>query len=115
MNDVPVLDQGAHGTCVTFAVTGAMDAAYTEATHVKGDDQFSELCSLELGTTLERQSPIDKSGERTYPSGWDGSWGTVVLSQIKNHGLITKAYEKSHGCAGVRNIHWRLKLITANQ
>lgn len=26
MNDVPVLEQGQHGTCVTFAVTAALDA-----------------------------------------------------------------------------------------
>ncbi len=27
MNGVPVLNQGMHGTCVTFAVTAAVDAA----------------------------------------------------------------------------------------
>src|SRR5579862_9621094 len=28
MNNVPVLDQGVHGTCATFASTGIVDAAY---------------------------------------------------------------------------------------
>jgi hypothetical protein len=96
MNGVPVLDQGQHGTCVAFAVTGAIDAAYTEGAHIPGDDHFSELCSLELGSTLEAQDPNNLSG-------WDGSWGTIVLNQMTEHGLITKAYQESRGCAGVRD------------
>ncbi len=102
MNGVPVLDQGRHGTCVTFAVTGALDAALGEQARTSGDDHFSPLCSLELGSTLEKQSPVDKNGEHTYPSGWDGSWASIVLDQIKTHGFITKKYQHSSGCAGVR-------------
>lgn len=102
MNGVPVLDQGRHGTCVTFAVTGAIDAAVGETARTRGDDHYSPLCNLELGSTLENLSPIDRNGEHTYPSGWDGSWATIVLDQIKTHGFITKSYQRNKGCAGVR-------------
>jgi C1A family cysteine protease len=100
MNNVPVLDQGEHGTCVTFATTAALDATVSEMNHQTGNDYYSQLCSLELGSTLESQSPIE-NGEHTYPSGWDGSWGTIVLDQVKQHGLITKSYQEKNGCAGV--------------
>ena len=59
MNNVPVLDQGSHGTCVTFAITAAIDAALSKG------DYISQLCQLELGTYLE---PMGYS-----VSGWDGS------------------------------------------
>jgi len=95
MNGVPVLDQGQHGTCVTFAVTGALDAVADDAKTDASYDRYSELCSLELGSTLEQQNS-------DYPSGWDGSWGTLVLDQISKHGLITKKYQQTQGCAGVR-------------
>src|SRR3989338_2283243 len=38
-----VLDQGYHGSCVTFAVTAALDAA------LGAGDYISQLCNLELG------------------------------------------------------------------
>ena len=101
MNNVPVLDQGYHGTCVTFAVTGAYDAAMGETIKTASDDHYSELCSLELGSTLEAQSPVDANGEHTYPSGWDGSWATIVLGQVKQHGLVTIEDQKTRGCSGV--------------
>src|SRR5437879_1335677 len=49
MNGVPVLDQGKHGSCVTFATTAAIDAVLGKG------DYVSQLCSLELGSTLEAQ------------------------------------------------------------
>lgn len=87
MNGVPVLDQGVHGTCVTFAATAAVDAA------VYKKDEISQLCQLELGTYLERVG--------NNPSGWDGSLGHIVLSQMDSFGVITKTKQLSEGCAGV--------------
>lgn len=59
MNKVPVLDQGRHGTCVTFAVTGAIDAVIGKG------DYISQLCNLQLGSYLEQHG---------YGlSGWNGS------------------------------------------
>ncbi len=106
MNDTPVLDQGRHGTCVTFATIAAIDAATSEMHQKKGEDTFSELCSLELGTTLENESPVvgkDSDGKDThqYPSGWDGTWGTILLPQIEKYGLITMEYQKTNGCSNV--------------
>lgn len=88
MNNVPVLDQGAHGTCVTFAETAALDAVIAKG------DYISQLCNLELGSFLEEKDP-------TYYSGWDGAFGTEVLAQIKKYGYITKAYQRHDGCSGV--------------
>lgn len=102
MNEVPVLDQGQHGSCVTFAVTGAMDAVLGDNTHTqKSDDYYSELCSLELGQTLENASPVDEKGKHLYPSGWNGSLGVIVLQQIDTYGLVPISYQKTQGCAGV--------------
>lgn len=88
MNLVPVLDQGQHGTCVTFANTAILDA-----TIGKGD-YISQLCNLELGNYLEAE-------DKEYPSGWDGSWGEIVLDQIQKYGVINKTFQNEKGCAGV--------------
>lgn len=103
MNGVPVLDQGQHGTCVTFAVTGAIDATINSNKPNTSYDRYSQLCSLELGTTLENQSPVDEYGQHTYPSGWDGTFGTILLEQIKKYGLVSTKYQLTKGCAGVRS------------
>lgn len=87
MNGTPVLNQGRHGSCVTFATTGAFDALYGQG------DYVSQLCSLELGAHLEKES-------YTY-SGWDGSWGPIVLNQLLTHGVVTIPTQKTKGCAGV--------------
>ena len=42
MANVPVLDQGAYGTCVTFSSTAALDAILAQG------DFVSQQCSLEL-------------------------------------------------------------------
>lgn len=86
MNDVPVLDQGRHGTCVTFAESAAIDAVLGRG------DYVSPLCSLELGDTL--------SNYGYYPSGWDGSFGPWVLSQYLRFGAVSTDDQRMKSCAG---------------
>ncbi|WP_367608210.1 hypothetical protein [Legionella sp. W05-934-2] len=88
MEGTPVLDQGAHGSCVTFAVSGAINAT------LGAGDYVSPLCSLELGATLAINDEIPFSG-------WNGSYGDIVLSQMMTYGVVSKNHQKYHGCAGV--------------
>lgn len=88
MNNVPVLDQGSHGSCVTFANTAAIDALLGQG------DYISQLCHLELGRYLQQRSYT--------PSGWDGTWGPLVLNQIERFGVISKVNQRTHSCAGIR-------------
>ncbi|MFT4057985.1 MAG: C1 family peptidase [Legionella sp.] len=88
MNNVPVLDQGRHGTCVTFAITAALDA-----TMDKGD-YISQLCNLQLGSYLENHGYIKASG-------WDGSLPIWVIHQIEQYGVISKEKQKTTGCGGL--------------
>ncbi|MBA2656514.1 MAG: C1 family peptidase [Tatlockia sp.] len=86
MNKVPVLNQGQHGTCVTFAVTAAFDAILNKG------DYLSQVCQLQLGNYLEKNS---------YSlSGWNGSFGTTVLSQSEMFGVVPKIKEQA-GCGGL--------------
>lgn len=87
MNDVPVLDQGSFGTCVTFANTAAVNAAIGKG------DYVSQLCQLQLGNYLQA------NGYST--SGWDGSWGRYVLNQMELFGLVSKNQQQSLGCGGL--------------
>lgn len=87
MNGTPVLDQGRHGSCVTFATTAALDAVLGKG------DYISQLCNLELGTHLEKYG-------YTF-SGWDGSYGPVVLDQLMHFGMVSKKNEQISSCAGV--------------
>lgn len=87
MNDVPVLDQGAHGSCVTFAITGAVDAALSQG------DFISQLCQLQLGNYL--------AANGYGVSGWDGSLGRFVLSQMDAFGIVSKTKEAESGCGGL--------------
>lgn len=87
MNNTPVLDQGMHGSCVTFANTGALDAALGKG------DYISQTCNLVLGKTLEKDGYV--------PSGWNGSWGPLVLNQITDFGIINRDHEKNEGCGGL--------------
>ena len=50
MENVPVLNQGIHGSCVTFAVTAAIDAV------IKKGDYISQLCPLQLGQYLKKMA-----------------------------------------------------------
>ncbi len=87
MNAVPVLDQGIHGTCTTFALTAAMDALRGEG------DYYSELCSLNLGKQL---------ADNGYGfSGWDGQSFRALLSRIDEFGLVSKQDQHTQGCGGL--------------
>lgn len=87
MNDVPVLNQGSFGSCVTFATTAAIDAA------LKKGDYISQLCQLQLGLYLEKNG--------YGPSGWDGSLGRAVLSQMELFGIVNKEKQRAVGCGGL--------------
>lgn len=87
MNDVPVLDQGSFGTCVTFASTAAIDAALGKGDHI------SQLCQLQLGNYLAANGYNN--------SGWDGSLGRYVLSQMESYGVVSKEQQKTVGCGGL--------------
>lgn len=87
MNKVPVLDQGQHGTCVTFAVTGALDAAINKS------DYISQICNLQLGSYLEKHG--------YGPSGWDGSRAISVINQIEQFGVVNKEKQRKFGCGGL--------------
>ena len=87
MNGVPVLNQGRHGSCVTFADSAALNAALGRG------DYISQLCSLELGTHLERNGYI--------PSGWNGSLGPLVLEQMMRFGIVSKDTQNTKSCANV--------------
>lgn len=89
MQLTPVLNQGYHGSCVTFAVTGALDAT------LGAGDYISQLCSLELGSYLAIHDKVKASG-------WNGSYGSWVLQQISDYGIISQNYQKLNGCADVR-------------
>jgi hypothetical protein len=88
MGNVPVLDQGLHGSCVTFANTAAIDALLGKG------DYISQLCSLELGSYLEEKGYL--------PSGWDGSLGPIVLNQIVSFGIVNKDTQQQKSCGGLR-------------
>lgn len=87
MNNVPVLNQGQHGTCVTFASTAAVDAA------LGNGDYVSQVCQLQLGNYLEKNSYT--------MSGWNGSFGRIVLNQMDTFGFVSKEQQLSQGCGGL--------------
>lgn len=86
MSNVPVLDQGQFGSCVTFAVTAAIDAA------LKKGDYISQLCALQLGNYFELHGYT--------PSGWNGTDGGLVLSHLRDFGVVSKTKE-AQGCGGL--------------
>lgn len=87
MANVPVLDQGNHGSCVTFAITAAADAA------LKSGDYISQLCVLQLGNYLSAQG--------YGASGWNGTLATAILTQMDAFGIVSKEKEASVGCGGL--------------
>ncbi len=87
MNGVPVLNQGQHGTCATFANTAAVDALLEKG------DYVSQLCQLQLGNYLAENG--------YFPSGWNGSTGPIVLNQMSMFGVISKKVESQQGCGGL--------------
>lgn len=90
MNGTPVLNQGAHGSCVTFATSGALDALIGQGAYI------SELCSLTLGNYLASNHP-------GYPSGWNGSYGTLVLRQFFKYGIVSIKQQRAQGCGGLKS------------
>lgn len=84
----PVLNQGQHGSCVTFASVAALNYVLNKPNHV------SSLCSLTLGSTLEKNG--------YYPSGWDGSFGPMVLDQFMRFGYISTTQQSQFGCGGLK-------------
>ncbi len=72
MGNVPVLDQGAHGTCVTFAATAALNAK------IKQGDYIDQQCSLALNKFLGHNY-------------WNGAYTAVqILEPLKKYGIIPK-------------------------
>jgi len=88
MENVPVLDQGQHGSCVVFATTAAVDAALSKG------DYVSQLCLLQLGRSIASNAYV--------MSGWNGSNGGTVFNQMNLFGLVSKAQQKEAGCGGLR-------------
>lgn len=89
MENVPVLNQGIHGACVTFAATAAIDAI------LKKGDYVSQLCSLQLGRYLQNNGYL--------ASGWQGGLGTSVLSQLDAFGFMNKETQQKISCGGLKD------------
>lgn len=87
MNGAPVLNQGHHGSCVTFANTGAVNAALGHG------DGVSQLCNLALGMTF--------ANDGFQWDGWNGSLGPMVLGQLTNFGFVSKDDQRTYGCGGL--------------
>jgi hypothetical protein len=75
---VAVLDQGNHGTCVTFATIAAMDAVLGLG------DEIDEQCFLELSVALNA-------------SAWDGLWkSSEVIDPLVKYGAVRHGNCGSH-------------------
>ncbi|BBH52437.1 C1 family peptidase [Fluviispira sanaruensis] len=73
MNNVPVLNQGQYGTCVTFAATAALDARLSVG------DYIDQQCSLALNKNLGDDF-------------WNGAYTAVqILQPLKTYGIIPKS------------------------
>lgn len=72
MGFVPVLDQGQHGTCVTFAATAALDAL------ISAGDAIDQQCSLGLNKSLGNDL-------------WNGAYyPSEVIDPLKKYGVVGK-------------------------
>ncbi len=71
MKNVPVLNQGTDGTCVTFAVTAALDAKNDLGNYI------DQQCTLALARGLNMNL-------------WNGTYAKVVLNMIWKHGYVKK-------------------------
>jgi len=84
MNNVPVLDQGEHGTCMTFAITALIDAIKASG------DYISQQCLLELGNYYI--SDFNNLDPECSFSGWEGfDDPKCLLKRIDTHGIVAKA------------------------
>lgn len=93
MGNVPVLDQGAHGSCVTFAATAAIDAK------MNAGDYISQQCLLELGNHINKVKDCEKDEDFSNDgdddeygcSGWEGLMtASSTLSRINKYGVVSK-------------------------
>ncbi len=83
MSNVPVLDQGQYGTCVTFASTAALDARLSLG------DFISQQCSLML----------DKALGKDY---WDGAYyPSEIIDPLQKYGVVKQ--EKCNATYPSRN------------
>lgn len=72
MANVPVLDQGQEGTCVTFSSTAALNAI------IGTGDFISQQCSLELDTALGEDH-------------WDGAYyPSQIIDPLQQYGVVKK-------------------------
>ncbi len=77
MGNVPVLHQGHHGTCVTFAETAALDALHNAG------DYISQECLLALGNYKYNTHEWEMSG-------WDGLYVHNGPNRLKMYGIVSK-------------------------
>lgn len=87
MNNVPVLDQGTHGTCATFASIGALDAMLERGNYI------SPLCLLSLNEYLSTHA-------RTHTL-WDGGFPKQIFNIISMFGIINIDNQHQFGCGGL--------------
>jgi|LauGreDrversion4_2_1035121.scaffolds.fasta_scaffold15550_3 C1A family cysteine protease len=87
MNNIPVLDQGQHGTCVTFATTAILDAL------IGRGDYISQVCTLALNQYISTHGYTQSS--------WGGALPKNVFSQIEMFGIVNKDKQKQYGCGGL--------------
>ncbi|WGL60186.1 C1 family peptidase [Pigmentibacter sp. JX0631] len=74
MANVPVLDQGRYGTCVTFSSTAALDARFAIG------DYIDQQCALALTKTLGNNY-------------WNGAWtANDIIQPLKKYGITAKNY-----------------------
>lgn len=87
MNNVPVLDQGYHASCVSFSFIAALDA-------LKGEgDYYSPLCFLNLGKHLEQYG--------YGASGWNYANNYLIFNRMRDFGLVPTTIQKTQGCGGL--------------
>lgn len=73
MNKTPVLNQGSHGTCVTFAATAALDAILGHG------DYISQQCTLEMLVGLGKNY-------------WDGAfYPSQIIDPLQENGVVSKS------------------------
>lgn len=93
MNHQLVLNQGLWGSCVTFAVTGAINALL----NYQSQARLSQLCNLQVG-----RSPGNPYSPSWGGGGWNGNYANNVFHQIDHYGFMNLAAQKAYGCGGLR-------------
>ena len=77
------LNQGQFGTCATFSMLGAIQAA-TQTNNY--NNLISQSCTLQMATTGLNSNV------------WNGSWPDLIWGQLRNNGSITNAYAQNGFC-----------------